>query len=325
MYTSEEIKEVVDKSISIINLKKEPQELYKPLEHTLSIGGKRIRPRLCLLCCSLFSKRLEKCHIYPAMAIELFHAFTLIHDDIMDNADKRRGQLTIHKKWGENTAILSGDVMSIIAYEYLAEAKPELLPKALVLFTKTAREVCEGQQFDMNYEKIPYITMDDYIKMIGLKTAVLIAFSAKLGALLAGADDETANALYNYGYQLGIAFQITDDYLDVYADHNTFGKNIGGDIVNNKKSWMQVECIKQIQGEGKDRFNKIMAMGAERAEEKITLMKELYSEYGIKEAAEKEIEKYYSSAMSELKDLSLSRVQLKLLSDFATDLINRNK
>lgn len=325
MYSQEEIKAIVERGLSTLNFKLDPAELYSPIEYILSIGGKRIRPRLCLTTFSLFSNNFTNSVIYPAIALEIFHAFTLIHDDILDNADVRRGQKTIHKKWNQNIAILSGDVMSIKSFEYMAMAPQESLSKVLKLFTRTASQVCEGQQYDMNYEDDPIIAMPDYMNMIGLKTAVLLACSASMGAVLAGAGDKAEKALYNYGYQLGIAFQITDDYLDVYANPSTFGKNIGGDIVNNKKSWMQVECLRRVQGENKKRFDTIMAMGKDQAEEKIRLMTELYNELKVNEAAEQEIIKYYDLAMDEIKSLDLPAAKYEILSGFADEIIRRTK
>ena len=228
MLNLNEIGQLVEKTLFTLELEKEPKELYGPIAYILSIGGKRIRPKMCLAAHSLFSSKVDRDVLYPAIALDVFHAFTLIHDDIMDKADMRRGQLTIHKKWNDNIAILSGDVMSIQAYEYLAYAPKEVLPAVMKVFTQTAIQVCEGQQFDMNFEDCPIITMDEYLKMIGLKTAVLIACSAKIGALIGGASEEEAQALYDFGYQLGIAFQITDDYLDVYADPNVFGRILVG-------------------------------------------------------------------------------------------------
>ena len=266
MLNLNEIGQLVEKTLFTLELEKEPKELYDPIAYILSIGGKRIRPKMCLAAHSLFSSKVDRDVLYPAIALDVFHAFTLIHDDIMDKADMRRGQLTIHKKWNDNIAILSGDVMSIQAYEYMAYAPKEVLPEVMKVFTQTAIQVCEGQQFDMNFEDCPIITMDEYLKMIGLKTAVLIACSAKIGALIGGASEEEAQALYDFGYQLGIAFQITDDYLDVYADPNVFGKNIGGDITNNKKSWLLVKTMKEAVGEDKDELNAILALSEEQAE-----------------------------------------------------------
>ena len=325
MLNLNEIGQLVEKTLFTLELEKEPKELYGPIAYILSIGGKRIRPKMCLATYSLFSNKVDRDILYPAIALDVFHAFTLIHDDIMDKADMRRGQLTIHKKWNDNIAILSGDVMSIQAYEYMAYAPQEVLPAVMKVFTKTAIEVCEGQQYDMNFEDTPFITMDDYLKMIGLKTAVLIACSAKIGALIGGASEAQAQALYDFGYQLGIAFQITDDYLDVYDDHNVFGKNIGGDITNNKKSWLLVKTMKDAQGEDKEELNAILALSEECAEEKISRMKALYAKLDIASAAEAEIEKYYSAALASLDKLDLDQEKRGIMEEFAHQIVKRQK
>ncbi len=325
MLNLNEIGQLVEKTLFTLELEKEPKELYGPIAYILSIGGKRIRPKMCLATYSLFSNKVDRDILYPAIALDIFHAFTLIHDDIMDKADMRRGQLTIHKKWNDNIAILSGDVMSIQAYEYMAYAPQEVLPAVMKVFTKTAIEVCEGQQYDMNFEDTPFITMDDYLKMIGLKTAVLIACSAKIGALIGGASEAQAQALYDFGYQLGIAFQITDDYLDVYADPNVFGKNIGGDITNNKKSWLLVKTMKDAQGEDKEELNAILALSEECAEEKISRMKALYAKLDIASAAEAEIEKYYSAALASLDKLDLDQEKRGIMEEFAHQIVKRQK
>ena len=325
MLNLNEIGQLVEKTLFTLELEKEPKELYGPIAYILSIGGKRIRPKMCLATYSLFSNKVDRDILYPAIALDVFHAFTLIHDDIMDKADMRRGQLTIHKKWNDNIAILSGDVMSIQAYEYMAYAPQEVLPAVMKVFTKTAIEVCEGQQYDMNFEDTPFITMDDYLKMIGLKTAVLIACSAKIGALIGGASEAHAQALYDFGYQLGIAFQITDDYLDVYADPNVFGKNIGGDITNNKKSWLLVKTMKDAQGEDKEELNAILALSEECAEEKILRMKALYAKLDIASAAEAEIEKYYSAALASLDKLDLDQEKRGIMEEFAHQIVKRQK
>ncbi|MDO4736756.1 MAG: polyprenyl synthetase family protein, partial [Bacteroidia bacterium] len=258
-------------------------------------------------------------------ALEIFHGFTLIHDDIMDKADLRRGQLTVYQKWDSNVAILSGDVMSIKAYELLAQCPKEVLPQALGLFTKTAAQVCEGQQFDMNFENIPYITMDDYLKMIGLKTGVLIACSAKMGALIAGAEEKTAQALYDWAYTLGIAFQIQDDLFDTYGQSSVFGKKIGGDILNNKKTWLLVESLKRADTAQKEQMQQIMAMPLEKGDEKIAKMKQMYDSLGIKEAAENTINELYAQAIDKLKDLNLSPNQMEQIEAFSNKLVKRIK
>ena len=325
MYTLAEIDKIVSNGIGTLELNGEPSELYTPIEYMMSIGGKRIRPRLALLACSLFSDKIESEQVYPALGLEVFHTFTLIHDDIMDRADIRRGQPTVYRKWNGNIAILSGDVMSIQAYEYVCKAPADKLRAVLAVFSDTARKVCEGQQYDMNYETMPVVTMDDYIMMIGLKTSALIAGSAMMGAVLGGADAKSAEALYQYGYDLGLAFQITDDYLDTFGDPAVFGKNIGGDIVNNKKTWLYVEAARLASGEQKTRFGEIFRMGEDRAAEKIAAAQQLFTELGVKDNAEKAIEHYFHKAMETVEALSLGAQKLSLLEEFATQITYRRK
>ncbi len=325
MFAIEELDKFVENGLSALNLRMEPKELYEPIEYMISIGGKRLRPELCLLTYNLFSDKIEKPILYPALALEIFHGFTLIHDDIMDKAELRRGQQTVHKKWDDNIAILSGDVMSIQAYQLLANCPQEVLPQVLALFSKTAAQVCEGQQFDMNFENIPYITMDDYISMISLKTAVLIACSAKMGALIAGAEEKVAQALYDFAYSLGIAFQIQDDLFDTFGQGNVFGKKIGGDILNNKKTWLLVESFKVADSTQKQQLNEIMAMGEDEGEEKIARMQQMYIALGIKEAATKAIMERYNTALDIIGKMNFNTAQMEQLCKFADKLIKRIK
>lgn len=325
MLSFEEISGLVEKSVLSLRLKGEPAELYDPIEYLISIGGKRIRPKLCLTVYNLFSDRFDRSVLDPAMALEIFHAFTLIHDDIMDKADLRRGQPTVHRKWNENIALLSGDVMSIKAGEYLLSAPSDLLKPVLTLFNRTAAQVCEGQQYDMNYESIPVITQEDYTRMIALKTAVLIACSAQMGAILGRADERTADALYRYGYDLGLAFQITDDYLDSFGNTSTFGKNLGGDIVNNKKSWLLVETLRRAEGADRTEVLETMKMGPDRAAEKIARMQALYEKLGVCESSRKAIESYYHSAMEAVRGIGLGPEQTDRLDEYAALLIRRDK
>lgn len=328
MFQTIEIDEIIRQCFTALSFKPYPEHLYDPLRYMISIGGKRVRPRLCLTAYNLFSDRIDNIILKPMMAIEVFHCFTLIHDDIMDNSDRRRGQLTVHRKWDSNTAILSGDVMSIEAYSLLSEAPAEILPDVLRLFNDTATKVCEGQQLDMDFEKSSVVTLDEYLKMIGLKTAVLIACSGKMGAMIAGAPRKTCEAIYDYGYSIGMAFQIMDDYLDTFGDSIIFGKNIGGDIVNNKKSWLLVYAMKTASSENSSRLHGILAMPVGTPEErasKITAMKELYMELGADSAALSEIEKYHVKAMEALKDSSLEPRQLERLRDYLESLFNRKK
>ncbi|MDD2594347.1 MAG: polyprenyl synthetase family protein [Bacteroidales bacterium] len=325
MYTISEIDSIVEKSFLNLKIEGTPQSLYEPIEYMMGIGGKRIRPRLCLITYTLFSNLINKEVIYPSLAIEIFHEFTLIHDDIMDKADTRRNQLTVHKKWGDNSAILSGDVMSIMAYKYLCACEQDKMSALLELFTKTASQVCEGQQYDMDFESMPFITQEDYINMIGLKTGVLIACAAEMGAIMGGADEAVCKSLYNFGFLIGLAFQITDDYLDTFGNEQIFGKKIGGDIVNNKKSWLLVECIRLATGEKRTELNRIMAMDENQNAEKIASMQNLYVDLGIKESAKKKILEYHDKAMDVIRNIGLSDVQIEQLSIFAEQIIHREK
>ena len=326
MFTLEEIDHIFSGAAGIRFTGREPANLYEPVEYMLSIGGKRIRPKLCLLTCNLLRDDLGDSEILPAMALEVFHEFTLIHDDIMDRSDTRRGCPTVYKKWNEEVAILSGDVMSILAYKLLAHAPSHVLPQVLNLFTETAIQVCEGQQYDMDFETLPFITMDDYLSMIGLKTAVLIACSAKMGALLGGGDPDTCQALYDFGYQLGMAFQITDDYLDTFGDEKVFGKKIGGDIVNNKKTWLLVECLRRASAEQKQELEQLMKIDGEtRRAEKVEAVRDLYVRLGVKEAAEQEILSWHGKARESLAATGFTPERLAQLEQFAQQLIRREK
>ena len=305
----------------------EPKGLYDPLRYMMEIGGKRIRPRLCLTAYSLFKEGFTEDILAPAAALEVFHSFTLIHDDIMDKADVRRGVPTVYRKWDENTAILSGDVMSIESYKLIAKAPAEVLPRALDLFSKTAAEVCEGQQYDMDFENLEYVPMADYLKMIGLKTAVLIACSAKMGATVAGASEEECSLLYRYGYDIGLAFQIADDWLDTYGDPAVFGKAIGGDIVNNKKSWLMTRAFEKA-GDMRVQLLEAMAMPVETEEEKekkIAAVKAVYDSLGVGDEAKEEISRLHAQAMEYVSQLGLTPEKAALLEDYAKKLIGRTK
>ncbi|MEZ7874411.1 MAG: polyprenyl synthetase family protein [Bacteroidales bacterium] len=325
MLTVSEIENVVEKGLRSLDWKMQPQELYEPIEYLISIGGKRLRPRLAILCYNLFSENIDKSIIYPAIGLEVFHGFTLIHDDIMDGADLRRNQPTVHKKWDNNIAILSGDVMCIKSYQMIANAPEKCLREILDIFSDTAAKVCEGQQYDMNYEYEPFITTEDYIQMIGLKTAVLIACSAKIGALIGGAGKETSEALYNYGYKLGLAFQIKDDLLDSFGETAVFGKNIGGDIMNNKKTWLLVESLKRATGEDRAELDYLLRGKDIKREVKIPAMQNLFRRIGIVADADKEIERLHTEARDILAGAGLDKRQLEQLSEFANILLNRER
>ena len=325
MYTLIEIDAVVDKGISSLNWEGDPGELYEPIEYLISIGGKRLRPKMAVICFNLFSDKIDNSIVYPALALEIFHGFTLIHDDIMDGASLRRNQPTVHKKWNNNIAILSGDVMCIKSYKLIAFTPEKHIKDVLTLFSDTAAQVCEGQQFDMNYETLPLITIGEYLDMIGLKTAVLMACSAKMGAIIGGASPECANALYNYGYQLGLAFQIKDDYLDSFGDTNIFGKAIGGDILSNKKTWLLVEGLKRAQGKDSEILKEFISSKNCEPKEKIAGVIALYERLGVKTAAEEEIGEYHKKAQKALDSVHFTPHQLERLLEFANLLLNREK
>ena len=321
------IENAVNELFANLKFTAEPAGLYDPLRYMMEIGGKRIRPRLCLLAYSLFKEEMNQSILGPAAALEVFHSFTLIHDDIMDKADVRRGVPTVYRKWDENTAILSGDVMSIESYKLLAQAPAEVLPKALELFSTTAAEVCEGQQYDMDFEDMESVPMEDYLKMIGLKTAVLIACSAKMGALIGGADDRTCDLLYRFGYDLGLAFQIADDWLDTYSDPKVFGKAIGGDILNNKKSWLMTRAFEKA-GERRSELLEAMAMPIETDEEKAAKISKvigIYDSLGIGEDAKNEIIKLHAQALAHVETLDLRPEAAVALENYAKNLIGRTK
>lgn len=309
------------------NLKftQEPAGLYDPLRYMIEIGGKRIRPRLCLTTYALYKDDLTEEILSPAAALEVFHSFTLIHDDIMDKADVRRGVPTVYRKWDENTAILSGDVMSIESYRMIAKAPAKTVPEVLELFSTTAAQVCEGQQYDMDFEDLEQVPMADYLKMIGLKTAVLIACSAKMGAIIAGASEKDADLLYKFGYDLGLAFQIADDWLDTYGDPKVFGKAIGGDIVNNKKSWLLTRALEKA---GTEALAEALAMPVgtdEEKEAKIVSVKKIYDSLGVGDEAVKEIQRYHEQAMQYASQLSLGKIRHEMLHRYADMLLGRRK
>ena len=323
MYSRTELDNIIFRSICNIDFNKEPRGLYEPLEYMISIGGKRLRPRLCLTAFNLFSDNIGDDILGPAVALEIFHNFTLLHDDIMDRSDTRRGQLTVHKKWNENVAILSGDVMSIMAYQYLARYTGSRQARVLEMFSDTAAKVCEGQQYDMEFEDLPFITMADYINMIGLKTAVLIACSAGLGAIIAGAPDKQVEAVYQFAYQIGLAFQISDDYLDTFGNASVFGKKIGGDIRNGKKTWLLVESFRVANPAQRAELESILRMGDEEADAKIEAMKEMYQTLGVRTAAIAAIEDYHKKAFKALEGKGFSAEQTQQLKEFAAELVHR--
>lgn len=324
MMTETQINELVKRLFDGIEFTREPAGLYDPLRYMIAIGGKRIRPRLCLTAYSFFSDRFDEGILAPASALEVFHSFTLMHDDIMDRSPLRRGVPTVWKKWNEDTAILSGDVMLIDAYQRIAKAPHAVLDRVLALFSRTAAQVCDGQQFDMEFESVPEVPMEEYNKMIGLKTAVLLACSAGMGALIGGASKAECDALYQYGYELGMAFQVADDYLDAFGDEKVFGKPIGGDIVNGKKSWLTVRTLEKTPD--KAGFLAAFAQPADTPEQKaakIAAVKEIYLQNAVDADAKTEIVRFTERAMQAVA--GFSPLRLETLRRFAERLVGRAK
>ena len=327
MISETHIETAIKELFKELTFTEQPAGLYDPLRYMMEIGGKRIRPRLCLTTYALYKDELSKEILSPAAALEVFHSFTLIHDDIMDKAPVRRGVPTVYKKWDENTAILSGDVMSIESYKLIAKAPATVLPQALELFSTTAAQVCEGQQYDMDFENMESVPMTDYLKMIGLKTAVLIACAAKMGAIIAGAGKRECDLLYKFGYDLGLAFQIADDWLDTYGDSAVFGKSIGGDILNNKKTWLLTRAFEKA-GEMKGQLLAAMDMPMttdENKAAKISAVKGIYNALGIGEEAKQEIVRLHGQALESVAALKLPAEAATLLHNYASKLIGRNK
>lgn len=300
-----------------------PVELYDPISYLMSLGGKRLRPLLTLLSYSLF-KEDPKTIVSQAVAVEVFHNFTLMHDDIMDEAPIRRGKPTVHEKWNANTAILSGDVMMVKAYEMMAENNPHL-SEVLKKFNRCAIEVCEGQQFDMVFEDRENVKEEEYINMIRLKTAVLLGFSLELGAIMAEADDAAKTALKNFGTNIGIGFQLKDDLLDVYADKAKFGKQVGGDIISNKKTFLLIKAMELAKGADKKELNSWLGKKKFHAEEKVTAITNLYNKLGIREITEEKMNAYFEKGFHDFKHVDADLPRKKALRDFAENLINREK
>ena len=300
----------------------EPFNLYHPIEYTLNMGGKRLRPIMVLLTAELFGGCTDDI-MNAALAVEIFHNFTLLHDDMMDGADMRRNKPSVHKKYNDNIAILSGDAMSIMAYHYLLKTKTSALPEIISLFTKTAIEVCEGQQYDMDFEDRLDVTVEEYLKMIRLKTAVLLACSFKIGALAAQAAKEDAEQIYNFGINLGIAFQLQDDLLDVYADQNKFGKKIGGDIVANKKTFLLIKALELATKEQKEELTSWLYRTEFTEGEKIASVKAVYELTGVKKISEEIIQNYYDKALHSLQAIRMPESRKSDLLRLAKSIMNR--
>lgn len=309
-------------SLSKENLDFSPDEIYKPISYTLSIGGKRLRPVLALMACDLFGGNIEDV-IYPAIGIEVFHNFTLLHDDIMDKAPIRRGKPSVYKKWNTNIAILSGDTMFALAYKFICKAQISDLRNILDIFNNTAIEVCEGQQFDLNYETQKNVSINDYIKMIHLKTAVLIGASLKTGASIAGAPEEELEKIYNFGTNLGIAFQLRDDILDVFGNETEFGKKTGGDIITNKKTFLYLKAFELAQGDDLISLTNCFTDKNIDDSTKVKSVIDIYNSLNVKDLAEKEISNYSQKAFYHLDSIIIDNDKKQFLRDIAKKLMVR--
>lgn len=319
MHSFEQLSQQFIEKFSVDHFPKEPSSLYDPNRYFLKLGGKRIRPVLCLMGNELFDE-INKDAWHAATSIELFHNFTLIHDDIMDKAPLRRGMETVHKKFGESTALLAGDVMLVAAYESLNKISDSYLSAILNIFNKTAREVCEGQQLDMLFENSDDVTMDDYLSMISLKTSVLLAASLKMGAILGGTGERNQNLLYEFGRKIGLAFQVQDDYLDAFGDPEKFGKQIGGDIKANKKTFLLIHALQTATGSQKNQLQELMQGNDEKKVEKVVA---LFRQCKVDEWANELKEKFITEAFSHLEDVAVLSKRKEPLKQLALLLTQR--
>ena len=322
--TSDEILQKVNEYLDQLPYDRKPASLYEPVKYVLSLGGKRIRPVLMLLGYNLWREHPEDI-LMPACGIETYHNYTLLHDDLMDNADMRRGHETVHRRWDANKAILSGDSMLVLAYQRVAQVAAEKLPAVLSLFTQTALEIGEGQEYDMTFETRNDVTEDEYIEMIRLKTSVLLACALKMGALLADAPEEDATRLYQLGEQVGLAFQLQDDLLDVYGNPAVFGKAIGGDITSNKKTYMLINAVNRADSRQRQELDRwIAATDFDRAE-KVAAVTSLYDEIGIRQLCEQKINYYFGLARQTLAEINVPLERKQALSRYMDELLHRNK
>ena len=322
MKTADEILSMVNEFLANLPYERKPKSLYEPIRYVLSMGGKRIRPTLMLLGYNLFKDNPEKI-LMNAVALETYHNYTLLHDDLMDNADLRRGHETVHKKWDANTAILSGDSMLVLAYERMAQCDEKHLAKVLKLFTTTALEIGEGQQFDMEFENRNDVKEEEYIEMIRLKTSVLLACALKMGAILADASDEDAENLYKFGEQIGLAFQLQDDYLDVYGDTKVFGKEIGGDITSNKKTYMLINAFNLADEAQRAELQKWVDAKDFDRKEKVAAVTRLYNEIGIDKLAQDKIAYYFEQSKKYLDAVNVPAERKEELAKYAQKMMKR--
>lgn len=333
MFTSDELLKLVNDNLDNMPYERKPKSLYEPVRYVLKIGGKRIRPVLMLLAYNLYKDAPENI-LSSAIALEIYHNYTLLHDDLMDNAPMRRGKPTVHKRWDANTAILSGDSMLVLAFEKMAQCCPDKLKPVIDLFTETALEIGEGQQYDMEFETRSNVTEDEYIEMIRLKTSVLLACALKIGAILADAPDEDAENLYRFGEQIGLAFQLQDDYLDVYGDPKVFGKATGGDILSNKKTYMLINALAKADDNQRKELEQWLAVegeettGMERTDAqnaKIRAVTDIYNKVGIDRMAQEKINYFFEESKKYLAAVKVPEEKKMMLREYTAKMMRRNK
>lgn len=322
MITKDQLKAEIEEAITTIEFPQFPKGLYEPIAYVLKQGGKRLRPLLMLMSYSIFKDNYQIA-LKPAIGLEIFHNFTLLHDDIMDKAELRRNKATVHKKWNVNTAILSGDAMMIKSFQYFFDLPLNIQSQVLKTFTQTALEVCEGQQYDMNFESCQNVTIDEYMEMIRLKTAVLIAAALKIGAQIAEANQHDVSLLYQVGIKIGLAFQLQDDYLDVYGNTQIFGKNIGGDITSNKKTYLLISALNKANKTQKSKLEYLLFNNIIDKEEKIKQIVELYNEIGIKNLTKSKINELTHDALNLLNKISIQN-NTSLIRNLIIKLLERN-
>ncbi|MBK0369362.1 polyprenyl synthetase family protein [Flavobacterium agrisoli] len=319
------ISQYQDSFIAFLNaqiIAKEPQNLYKPIDYILNLGGKRMRPVLTLMATEVFDADYKK-GLAAAMAVEVFHNFSLVHDDIMDDAPLRRGNQTVHEKWDLNTGILSGDAMLILAYQYFEQYEPNIFRDLAKLFSKTALEVCEGQQWDVDFETRNDVTIEEYLKMIEFKTAVLVAAALKMGAIVAETTAENADLIYEFGLNLGLAFQLQDDFLDAFGDPKTFGKQVGGDIMENKKTYLYLKAIAHAKPDQQLQLKELFNVQFEDNDEKIAVVKSIFQESGAAQMTQQAIERYTLKAFETLEKMNIASDKKQVLMEFGKNLMKR--
>jgi len=323
MHALSHYQELISDYFSELHLNKEPKNLYEPIEYILHLGGKRMRPILTLMATEVFDVDCKKA-LAAATAIEVFHNFSLVHDDIMDDAPLRRGNETVHEKWDINTGILSGDAMLILAYQHFEEYEPKIFRDLAKLFSKTALEVCEGQQYDVDFETREDVTIPEYLKMIEYKTAVLVGAAMKMGAIVAETSEENANLIYDFGLNLGIAFQLQDDYLDAFGDPETFGKQVGGDIIENKKTYLYLKAMEFSNADEKEQLTHLFSIQPNDNSDKIESVKVIFNQTKASEATQKAIQEYTFKAFETLEQMKISNDKKVMLRTFGENLMNRN-